>query len=105
MGIPELTGCFLSLLITGHCHPTLDLQVHPELPLRWQCEHDSGSLNQSLPSPYLLQHADNPVGWWEWEPEAFAEARDWNVLILFRIGYAACHWCHDSEPFLAVDRF
>ncbi|MEV4318739.1 thioredoxin domain-containing protein [Actinocrispum sp. NPDC049592] len=45
-------------------------------------------------SPYLLQHADNPVDWWQWSPEAFAEARDRDVPVLLSIGYAACHWCH-----------
>ncbi|MCW2794911.1 thioredoxin domain-containing protein [Nocardioides sp.] len=45
-------------------------------------------------SPYLLQHADNPVDWWEWEPAAFEEARRRNVPVLLSIGYAACHWCH-----------
>ena len=45
-------------------------------------------------SPYLLQHADNPVDWWEWGDEAFAEARRRDVPVLLSIGYAACHWCH-----------
>ncbi|HWM72561.1 MAG TPA: thioredoxin domain-containing protein [Nocardioides sp.] len=45
-------------------------------------------------SPYLLQHADNPVDWWEWEPAAFEEARARNVPVLLSVGYAACHWCH-----------
>ena len=45
-------------------------------------------------SPYLLQHQDNPVDWWEWGPEAFAEAARRDVPILLSIGYAACHWCH-----------
>jgi len=45
-------------------------------------------------SPYLLQHRDNPVHWWEWGPEAFAEARRLNRPVLLSIGYAACHWCH-----------
>ncbi|MCO5090508.1 thioredoxin domain-containing protein [Bosea sp. (in: a-proteobacteria)] len=45
-------------------------------------------------SPYLLQHRDNPVDWWEWSPEAFAEARLSNRPVLLSIGYAACHWCH-----------
>ncbi|MDQ3504977.1 MAG: thioredoxin domain-containing protein [Actinomycetota bacterium] len=45
-------------------------------------------------SPYLLQHADNPVDWVEWGEEAFAEARKRDVPILLSIGYAACHWCH-----------
>jgi len=45
-------------------------------------------------SPYLLQHADNPVDWWPWSDEAFAEARRRDVPILLSVGYAACHWCH-----------
>jgi uncharacterized protein YyaL (SSP411 family) len=45
-------------------------------------------------SPYLLQHKDNPVDWWEWGEEAFAEARRRDVPVLVSIGYAACHWCH-----------
>ncbi len=45
-------------------------------------------------SPYLLQHKDNPVDWWEWSEEAFAEARRRNVPVLLSVGYAACHWCH-----------
>ena len=45
-------------------------------------------------SPYLLQHQDNPVDWWEWGDGAFAEARRRDVPILLSVGYAACHWCH-----------
>lgn len=45
-------------------------------------------------SPYLLQHADNPVDWWPWCEEAFAEAARREVPVLLSIGYAACHWCH-----------
>ena len=45
-------------------------------------------------SPYLLQHADNPVDWWEWSPAAFDEARRRQVPVLLSVGYAACHWCH-----------
>ena len=45
-------------------------------------------------SPYLLQHKDNPVDWWEWGPEALAEARRSDRPILLSVGYAACHWCH-----------
>ena len=45
-------------------------------------------------SPYLLQHAGNPVDWWEWGEEAFAEARRRDVPVLLSVGYAACHWCH-----------
>ena len=45
-------------------------------------------------SPYLLQHAENPVDWWEWGPEAFEEARRRDIPVLLSVGYAACHWCH-----------
>ncbi|MEU3174354.1 MULTISPECIES: thioredoxin domain-containing protein [unclassified Streptomyces] len=45
-------------------------------------------------SPYLLQHADNPVDWWPWSDEAFAEARERDVPVLLSVGYASCHWCH-----------
>ena len=48
----------------------------------------------SSTSPYLLQHADNPVHWWEWGHEAFAEAASRNLPVLLSIGYSACHWCH-----------
>ena len=45
-------------------------------------------------SPYLLQHADNPVDWWPWTEEAFAEAARRDVPVMLSVGYAACHWCH-----------
>ncbi|HVF39985.1 MAG TPA: thioredoxin domain-containing protein [Gemmatimonadaceae bacterium] len=45
-------------------------------------------------SPYLLQHADNPVDWHPWGPEALEKARAENKPVLLSIGYAACHWCH-----------
>ncbi|ARZ68184.1 membrane protein [Streptomyces albireticuli] len=45
-------------------------------------------------SPYLLQHAENPVDWWPWSPEAFEEARRRDVPVLLSVGYSSCHWCH-----------
>ncbi len=45
-------------------------------------------------SPYLQQHADNPVDWWPWGEEAFEEARRRDVPVFLSIGYATCHWCH-----------
>jgi uncharacterized protein YyaL (SSP411 family) len=52
-------------------------------------------------SPYLRQHADNPVDWWPWGADAFAEARRRDVPVFLSIGYATCHWCH----VMATDSF
>ena len=48
-------------------------------------------------SPYLLQHAHNPVDWFPWGPEALQKAGDEDKPILLSIGYSACHWCHVME--------
>ncbi|MGE5834219.1 MAG: thioredoxin domain-containing protein [Acidobacteriota bacterium] len=48
-------------------------------------------------SPYLLQHAENPVDWFPWGDEAFAKARDENKPVFLSIGYSTCHWCHVME--------
>ncbi|MEZ5129266.1 MAG: thioredoxin domain-containing protein [Micropruina glycogenica] len=48
----------------------------------------------SATSPYLLQHAGNPIDWWPWGEDAFEQARRRDVPILLSVGYAACHWCH-----------
>lgn len=59
-------------------------------------------------SPYLRSHADNPVDWWQWGAEPFAEAKRRDVPVLVSIGYATCHWCHVmaresfSDPALAA---
>ncbi|MDC0264589.1 thioredoxin domain-containing protein, partial [Verrucomicrobia bacterium] len=45
-------------------------------------------------SPYLLQHAHNPVDWYSWGEEAFEKARSENKMIFLSIGYSTCHWCH-----------
>ena len=48
-------------------------------------------------SPYLLQHAENPVDWYPWGEEAFAKARTEDKPLFVSIGYATCHWCHVME--------
>jgi len=53
-----------------------------------------GARLASAVSPYLRAHADNPVDWWPWGPEAFEAARRRDVPVLVSIGYATCHWCH-----------
>src|SRR6185369_13232984 len=48
-------------------------------------------------SPYLLQHAHNPVDWYAWGDEAFKKARDTGKPIFLSVGYSTCHWCHVME--------
>src|SRR5436305_9123777 len=48
-------------------------------------------------SPYLLQHAHNPVDWFPWGEEAFAKAKKEGKLVFLSIGYSSCHWCHVME--------
>ncbi|TQO19320.1 hypothetical protein FB472_0863 [Rhodoglobus vestalii] len=63
---------------------------------------------ETAASPYLRSHATNPVDWWEWSAEAFAEAERRDVPVLVSIGYSTCHWCHVmaresfSDPVLAT---
>src|SRR2546423_2357628 len=58
-------------------------------------KHTNRLVNET--SPYLLQHAHNPVDWHPWGPEALARARSEDKPILLSVGYAACHWCHVME--------
>jgi hypothetical protein len=60
-------------------------------------EHKHTNRLQNETSPYLLQHAHNPVDWYPWGEEALAKARAENKPILLSIGYSACHWCHVME--------
>lgn len=57
--------------------------------------YTNGLINSS--SPYLLQHAHNPVDWHPWGPEALQKARDEGKMLIISVGYAACHWCHVME--------
>ena len=54
----------------------------------------AGNRLQYEKSPYLLQHAQDPVHWWSWCPGAFLEAKREDKPILLSIGYSTCHWCH-----------
>ncbi|NNE55492.1 MAG: thioredoxin domain-containing protein, partial [Flavobacteriales bacterium] len=58
-------------------------------------EHTNALIHES--SPYLLQHAHNPVDWHPWGDEAFEKAKAQNKLVLVSVGYSACHWCHVME--------
>src|SRR5262245_40669006 len=57
----------------------------------------SGNRLRHEPSPYLLQHAHNPVDWFPWGDEAFARARGSGKPVFLSVGYSACHWCHVME--------
>ena len=57
--------------------------------------HSNRLINET--SPYLQQHAHNPVDWYPWGPEALQKAKEENKVILVSIGYSACHWCHVME--------
>ena len=59
-------------------------------------EHPTNHLAHET-SPYLLQHANNPVDWYPWGPEALAQSKAENKPIFLSIGYSACHWCHVME--------
>ena len=58
-------------------------------------KHTNNLINET--SPYLLQHAHNPVNWYPWGDEALTKAKAENKLLLISIGYSACHWCHVME--------
>ena len=62
-----------------------------------------GNRLEGSTSPYLLQHADNPVSWFPWGGDAFDEARARDVPVFLSVGYAACHWCHVMERESFVD--
>ncbi len=62
-------------------------------------EENAGKANRLIHerSPYLLQHAYNPVDWYAWGQEAFDRAKKENKIIFLSIGYSTCHWCHVME--------
>src|SRR3970282_386408 len=74
--------------------------------------HSKSEINKKSPnkliyekSPYLLQHAYNPVDWHPWGEEAFAKAKRENKPVFLSIGYSSCHWCHvmEQESFMDSD--
>ena len=82
----------------ARCAPTAPPDAPPATPSRgrWRGGYGRDMANRlgDATCPYLLQHADNPVDWWPWSAEAFAEAKRRDVPVLISVGYAACHWCH-----------
>lgn len=93
MGAKLLVGCFALFCCLGCAPYAGQRSTVPKLdsmPL-----HTNRLAQES--SPYLLQHAHNPVDWYPWGEEAFAKARAENKLVLVSIGYSSCHWCHVME--------
>jgi uncharacterized protein YyaL (SSP411 family) len=80
-----VTALFILSLLVGGCSSTTD--------------NTKGSLNRlaDAGSPYLREHADNPVDWFEWGAEALTKAKAENKPLIISIGYASCHWCHVME--------
>ncbi len=85
----------LPLLLSGlflfsSCHgPSAESEQEKQYPYTNHLIHEN--------SPYLLQHAHNPVNWYPWGEEALKKAKEENKLLIISIGYAACHWCHVME--------
>ncbi|MFQ5590385.1 MAG: thioredoxin domain-containing protein [Phycisphaerae bacterium] len=77
---------------SGQAHTS---QENPVMAVATEHEHTNRLINAT--SPYLLQHAHNPVNWYEWGAEAFEKAKREDKPIFLSIGYAACHWCHVME--------
>ena len=81
------------MLTLGNCHSTGNgSDTSPQDTMH---AHTNRLVHET--SPYLLQHAHNPVDWYPWSEEAFAKAKAENKLILVSIGYSSCHWCHVME--------
>ncbi len=80
-GLPRPTSCWIATSMTDHAHPA---------------DHKTNRLAAET-SPYLLQHAANPVDWYPWGPEALARSKAENKPIFLSVGYSACHWCHVME--------
>ena len=76
------------LALSGTCLQSQEIQSMAQ-------KHRNRLINET--SPYLLQHAYNPVDWYPWGDEAFAKAKAENKLVIVSIGYSACHWCHVME--------
>ena len=78
------------ILLFGSCNEQGNSSMESE-------KHEYTNRLANETSPYLLQHAHNPVDWYPWGEEALQAAKDQDKLILVSIGYSACHWCHVME--------
>jgi len=81
---------FISFLLFESC-----ISQTQNKPMMEQHKYTNHLVDQT--SPYLLQHAHNPVNWYPWGEEALQKAKDENKMLLVSVGYSACHWCHVME--------
>ena len=87
---------WLALAVGCEQHGTKQIAENPSTAIQDTMHtHTNRLIHES--SPYLLQHAHNPVDWYPWGEEAFTKAREENKLLLISIGYSSCHWCHVME--------
>ena len=84
----KLLFVLLAMTLSSSCVQSQDKQPMKHL-------HSNRLVEET--SPYLLQHAHNPVDWYPWGEEAFAKAIADNKMVIVSIGYSACHWCHVME--------
>ncbi|MGB3149813.1 MAG: thioredoxin domain-containing protein, partial [Maribacter sp.] len=86
---------FFYIVLAGVLLTSLSCEEKPKKKQDKKYAHTNALINET--SPYLLQHAHNPVDWRPWSQEALEEAKEKNKLVLVSIGYSSCHWCHVME--------
>ena len=95
MRIVALIHC-LFILLNASCKEKETTQSKPTMKTdTTKYKHTNKLINET--SPYLLQHAHNPVNWYPWGEEALQKAQKENKIIIISVGYSACHWCHVME--------
>ncbi|KAJ8749621.1 hypothetical protein K2173_026270 [Erythroxylum novogranatense] len=108
LSAPKLSSRILGRYPSSHVFPhfvrwfhsnrgVMAMAEHTTQPMPSASHHKYTNRLAAEHSPYLLQHAHNPVDWYPWGEEAFAEARRRDVPIFLSIGYSTCHWCHVME--------
>ena len=90
---------FSAALLAGGCsvNDSFSAETEPDVKTASQAKRHPANRLKDATSPYLLQHAHNPVDWYPWGEEAFEKARQEDKPIFLSVGYSACHWCHVME--------
>jgi uncharacterized protein len=95
--------CLLANAVAGEANQPQESTPHNPPPKEQSVSHDPAKPHKFTnalakeTSPYLLQHAHNPVNWFPWGPEAFAKAKAEDKPVFLSVGYSSCHWCHVME--------